>query len=332
MPSPRKKRQQKVASELLSAVEFIKTVQHPSGDPFKVHCRIGNGCITALDGVLAAGMLLNTDIETCPHTYRFAAALAECGDSVSLTMLDNERIAVTSGKFRAVVPCRPMAGFPFVEPDAPAWECDNAVRDALAACAPVVTEGAADLLCASVLLTSRSCVATDRHLMVECWHGHDLPSACIPRSSVNVISKIEKKLVRLGHSADSITFYYEDNSWLKTQTYRYDYPDYGKILNVETHPVPINDELYRAIEKIVKFNDDHRVYFKGDKVSSANDDSAAGASVQIEGIPNNLTLNAHFLLITEGLAKSFDWITSERMVYFFGDKVRGAIACIGDNK
>src|SRR4051812_42053534 len=102
---PRAKAEPKKSSQLLAALQFCSCVSEKLGAPYETHIALRNNWAIAFNGIVAAGCPIIEDVHTNPHNLLLIEALSKCDDNYSLTQLDSNRLAVKSGKFKAVIPC-----------------------------------------------------------------------------------------------------------------------------------------------------------------------------------------------------------------------------------
>lgn len=309
--------------ELLEAVTFVASAQHKEGTLYQTHCRIMHGAIMAADGVLAAGAPIAADLHICPHTHRLRDALARCEGPLSLTV-ETSSVRLKAGKFAATVPLVDGRDVFRVDPDPPRGSLTDDLRFALDTAGIVAVEGAQTLVMASVLMRSGSCVGTNGHVIIEAWHGLDLPTLCVPKAFVDRLAKHKSPLVQYGSTDASFTVWFEDGKWLKTQLYQDPWPDTDRVLNVSLRLRDIDPAFYPAVDKIEDFVDDAFIYFRDNKVWSSEHDSK-GASYELHGI-ECCPINPKHLQSIRAIAKQFDTTTFRDRLFFVGDKVRGAIS------
>jgi len=315
-------------SALLSALHFIAVAQNSEGLPYQTHCRIANGILSASNGGMSAGIKVDDSLRVCPHTATLINALSKCTEAISITELDSGRLSVKSGKFRALVPCVPFDDIVPVQPDPACAEVTDAVKTALLHVSGVLDDKATEPLTSCVMLQAYSAVATNRHVILEAWHGIDLPpNIQIPRSSALAICKTDKPLKAFGFSENSATFYYADDSFIKTQLFSCTYPDLSSILIAESDanawPLPV--DFFEAIDNIASFSNDNTVYF-GKNLVKSHADINEGATFELEGSPEGIIFNIGYLKLIKAHAKRIHFMYNTKgLAVFFGDGVRGGI-------
>jgi DNA polymerase III sliding clamp (beta) subunit (PCNA family) len=316
---------------LLQALQFISVAQNSEGLPFQTHCRIADGTVTASNGGISAGVMIDDNLRVCPQTAVLLSALSKCTEAIAITELDSGRLSVKSGKFRALVPCIPFIDLPTVNPDPPCATVTDAVKTALQAVAGLVQDNSADPLAACVLLQANSAVSTNRHVILEAWHGIDLPpNIQIPKGAIQAICRKDKALKAFGFSDNSATFYYEDDSFIKTALFAVKFPNFNGILADESNanPWPFPAGFYEALEKVASFSEDKFVYFDKNLMKSHANPSS-GATYELEGLPGDMVFNIEYLKLIKTHAQRIHFnYNTKGMAVFFGDGVRGAIARI----
>lgn len=331
-PRARKPKVEQTASGLLDALKFIKVAQHSEGASMHTHCRFDNGRVIAFDGGLAVGHLIEEQLNCCPHTETLIKALEKCKEAISITLQDSGKLAIKSGKLRATVPCVGLDDLPGVEPDPPIAKLTDKLKDALKACIPLAQDGLPEPFLCSVLLQANTIVSTNRHVIIESWHGIDLPpDVLLPRVSAKAVADSIKPLKGFGYSGRSATFWFEDDSFIKTQLFADKYPKFGHILNVESNAWPLPGGFFEGIDTVLPFTEDSRVYFIDGKICSA-ENTIDGTTYDVDGITNGLSFNGKYLKTIQPYAHRMQFNANERGMALFFDAegmTRGAIMPIG---
>jgi hypothetical protein len=317
-------------SQLASAVDFIGCATRVTGpNEYAGFIQFVDGWALAFDGVLSAGHKIEESFTVSPQLDTLKRAIATAKGKTSYTVIDNNRLAVTADKFRAIVPCMPLADMPDVSPDAAVAPITDAVRDGFEQLGPLVKESGLTVVEASLLLQANSMVATDRVVMAEYWHGVDLPPALLlPKVFLNAIIANKKKLVGFGFTAGtSVTFHYEDGSWIKTQMFSEGWPNWQGVLNQQVSPAPIPAGIFEAVEAVLPFSKEGSIYFGADTVRS-HDDIAEGASFECPNAPANWAFNGKRFLYLKGRCDTIAFSQEARAAFFFNTTppMRGAIS------
>lgn len=330
---PRAKKAENAAiAGILDALKFCEPASKEIGSPNQTHLKLANNWAIAFDGTIAIGAKINSDINAFPHTRTLIKALSKCDDATQITQLGNNTLSVKSGRFQTYVPCLAEDLLGPIAPDPACAHVTPAVFNALKIVGPIAQENAPRIMLASVMLRSGSAVATDGKIMMEAWHGIDLPPILVPKLFITIISKIEKPPIYFGFSPNSATFYFDDQSWIRTQLWREGWPDIDKILNTPANQWAIPDGLWEGLNKIADFADDHnRVYFADKSVRTRPATDEAGAICEIAGaLPPNVILNIRDLLMIGDKATTADFQAGERreMAIFYGPNFRAMLSHI----
>lgn len=324
----RRKAQTKVtpAKSLLNALKFLKPVQKKAGTTQQQYCMITGNWAAASDEVMTIGTKVEEELTVCPQTTQFETALKKTGDDLSITQLSETSLSVVSGAFKALVPCVPFNQLSITAPDEPCADIDDRIKEAFAMLAPLATDGAPNAAYACVMLQSGSAVATNGHVLAEYWHGIDLPPGLlVPKAAVMAIIKAGKPLARFGFSGPSATFWFDDDSFIKTQLYGERFPNYQTVFSKEDlNPWPVPDEFFTAVRSIEAFTRNGVVYFENGKIASNELENEASTYI-IEGLPEGMAFNAKYLLMVEKAFQNVDFDETANKAFFFGENVRGAI-------
>lgn len=314
------------AASLIEALKFISVAQKKAGPTGVQFCQVRQNWAIASDGIVTAAFPVQEDLEACPHTLQLTAALSKVGEDLSITQLNENALAVSSGDFRALVPCVGFDEVPVPEADSPCADIDNRVKEALASVAGLATDGANSATYAAVLLQAGSAVATNGAALLEAWHGIDLPPGLLlPKSAVMAIVKSKLDLVRFGFSHSSATFFFENGAFIKTQLYGERYPNYQAVLHCDNlNPWPVPEDFFRAIEAIEAFSPEGNVYFQDGAIFSMlrKDDAT---TYKIEGLPDGMGFQIKNLNLVKKAFEKVHFEKQENKAYFFGGNVRGAI-------
>ena len=315
------------ADSLIRALKFVSAAQKKAGNvPYQTHCVFYGGFVTAFDGTLTIGHPIAEDINACPNTMLLLSALLKCGQTLSITQLDSGRLSVKSEKFKALVPCEKFDGMPYVGPDVQCAVIDERIKTGFELVSPLANETAQRTALAAILLQANSTAATNGHVLLEYWHGIDLPpNILLPKPAVKAIVATDKKLVGFGFSDNSATFFFEDKSYIKTQLFQDTYPDISKVLDAPSNPWPLPEGFYTAVDTLESFTETGLLYF-GPASMRSHYDANEGASYEITGLPENAIFNAEYLqMIRPGFVK-VDFQKDRAL--FFAENMRGAImAC-----
>ena len=318
-------KKEKETSSLIKALQFISKAQKDSGTSMQTHCVIANGKITASDGVITAGCMIEEDLNAFPHTYKLLSALQKCGKEYSITQTDPGKLVIKSGKFQANVLCV-AEELPIHGPDAAILPCGDVLKVALRETMHIAVEGANKVYMSAVLLQDGACLATTGFVMLQYYHGIQIPSCVLPKIFCSILCSIDKKIVSVGGSQSSFTVWFEDNSWIKTQLYAESFPACNDILKCPGDVLTIAPKgFYDALNHIEDFSDgkeDAKQVWITPEGLCSHKDKLQGAFYELKGIPE-ASFKIKQLKQIESAFKKY-YFADGRM-WFFGDNIRGVI-------
>lgn len=312
-------------NELVKALGFISLIQEKeNSNPMLMHCQFTGTEITAFNGTIAIGYPYITDLIECPHTLNLLHAVKGAKGPFSITK-DGARLTLASGRFRAYVPCLPALDLTTARPDRPCARIDDRFREALRDVLPVVSETGSRILEISILMNGSTLVTCNGHIVLERFHGIDLPAGLVlPRILGIVLNKIKIPLKEFGFSERTVTLWFENGAWLRTQLYDYKYPNIGTTIFGETAKyTEIPENFTEAIEALEPFSDG-RLYMCGQSISSHRD-NGLGANYDLVGIPDKHYIRLENIKLVKDWATHVDFSRPDKGLFFKGENIRGAI-------
>lgn len=331
MPPRPKKPSSKLPNQLLEAITFLSIVTKEKGAPSDTHIFLHDKVCTAYNEILSAGILIEEEIACAPNNKIFQQALSKCGEGYTLS-IDGTKIIVKSGKFKAIVPCIDPSILFNPYPDQPSFMIDDRLKEALACVDIIKSEPNAEKVhLLAFLLNGQSIINTDGKIIIEYWHGIDLPTLAIPRIIIPGILGNSKKLSQFGFSETSVTFFFEDKSWIKSQLYNKPYPIEltQNVLNKPSNPVPIPSDFYKGLDAINSFSENGTVWFERELLCS-HKSIETGATFEVPGLPKGPIYSIKYLLMIKNIAERIDFtvpgMQGSYYMSFFGKNIRGIIA------
>jgi hypothetical protein len=320
---------------LLEAVKHCMAAQRSKGDELMTHSLIRYGQILAFDRTVAAGApVIEDDLDCAPHTDRLRMALERCGPEYQIVQ-EPTSLFTRSGEFSAYVPLCDPGKLSTPVPDAPIAPLGDAFRAALKATGPLVKDSAPTVLQSCIQLNSFSCVATNGSVIVEAWHGFDMPPGLlIPKSFCDAVVKSKRKIVSFGFSMPekgeaTFTVWFEGRFWYRTLLFREKIPDMmSKFVNVDAwHPVP--EGFFAQVGEIAKWSEDGKVYIADRKISSHPPDKqqvGSCLSFPLEGMQQDVWYSITSLKAIGNVAAYFNDDAPNVMMFSDGNVVRGVVA------
>lgn len=310
-------------NDLLAAIEWVALAQRDEGATYQTHCQIGGGWAVAFEGAVAAGARIPVDWFACPQTSRLRAALARSAEGMSI-VVDEAAITIKSGRLTVRVPCVDvLPEEPF--PDVLTVAADDDFLAQVARVLPIVKESAMTVLEASVEIAPGTATGTNRKVILQAWHGLDLPRFILPRAAAAVLVK-QKGLTGVGFGATTATFWFGPDRWFRANLYRAeDWPDISKVLDVPHNAAPIPVGMKEGVEALLpQCGEDGCI----DLLESGM--RADGARYEESlSIGSSLTVKGEYLSLILQYATDIDFDAGNK-VLFFGDRIRGALAHVAD--
>ncbi|QXN71398.1 replicative clamp [Rhodobacter phage RcHartney] len=322
------------ATGLIAAIKFVALAQSKNGTVAETFCHLANQWAAASNGVLTIATRIEEDLNACPQTATFLDALGRVETDLSITQISQGFLSVASGDFRGVVPCAPFEQVPISPPDDPVAVIDDRLKQAFEAVLKVPNELSPLPHMAGVLLQSGSVVATNGAIIIEYWHGIDLPpNMLVPKVALQAVLKSGKPLVRFGFSPTSVTFWFEDQSFIKSQTFAGQFPAYQNVVQCDYGLMwPVPNDFFKAVAAVASFSDNAAVYFKGGQVvSNLNDETPS--FYKVEGLPEGVGFDGKLLALIADKASRFLFTEQDPSgrneiprLFFVGENLRGVVA------
>lgn len=320
----------KAGSALHEALKFVYMAQKKDGLIWESHCQMANGWVMATDGRLTVGAKIEEDIRIAPHTETLMKALAKCGEKLTMTQQTNLLMVIQSDKFRANIPCADITAMPPLCADERCATLTPVVTDAFALLAPLVNESDTRAYLTGVRLQANTATATNGHAIIEFWHGIDLPPGLlIPKASAMAVVKCGKVLNGFGFTEKSVTFHFEDDSFIKTVRIDGKFPDIDRLFKGNFVYLPLPDDFHEALDGVSSFTDSETgsVLFQGGKMKTSMYDHK-GASFECEGLPDlpeGMGISVKLLNLCRNSMAQADFQTNPDSVQFTGENTRGKI-------
>jgi hypothetical protein len=313
-------------SELQKAMEFLDLINTP-------YCVIENGTGVAFDSIVAAGVVIQEDINAAPVTSLMALAIAQAGLEFQIVHFEGypaKKLQVTAPAFQAFIDCENPERIPRAIPDAPLGPINDNVATGLRIVGSLANAKGETVAESCVQLNNSSVVGTDNSVALEYWHGCNMPDGLlVPKQAIAVVAKVKKRMTQFGFSKNTLTFWYEDGSWIRTNLYTEKYPDIRTLINRPTQPRDVPKTLFAAAKRIAPFSHEGRLFICNGYISSHPNVRKNHVGSEMEYIGDQheprTYLWDHLKLIAK-LVTQWDEVTNEYATYFFGENLRGAIA------
>lgn len=312
---------------MLNSLKFCQgSVAKKDFVPDLKHFAIANGRVRGFNGILALSSPIPFDINCTPRAEPLVKAIANCSETVQLSLTKAGKLSIRSGVFKANIECINEQVM-HVEPEGSVVHINGEeILKGLRSVAPFIGDDASRPWSNGVLLKNHSMFATNNATLVEYFHGSLFPHVVnLPRDAVREMLRIGEPPLSAQLSENSITFHYSGERWLRTQLYVNEWPDLEKILNKQSAQQPINNELFEALEILKPFVDKLGTIYIGEGVIQTHQDESEGATYEVADMQHEGKYNISILNLLKGTALTIDWTGYPGACMFFGDRLRGAI-------
>jgi hypothetical protein len=326
----KKSRKPKVehSSKLLEQTQFIRLAQRKRGDEMATHCRIKYGMMIAFERVLAAGApIIETDLDCCPQSELLLLALEQCG-SYSITQ-GADGLTLRSDAFVGIIPVCDPAKLATATPDPPLAPLGDAFRAALKVSGSLVKESAATLLQSCVQLDAGACISTDGYVILQAWHGFDMPPGLlVPKVFVDAVIKTRKEIASFGYTpGETFTVHFKDQSWLRTALYKEKIVDIAAKLRESSSTFELPKDFFAKVTEIAKWSEDGRVYIDNASINSHHPSKRNTGSTLSYPMPQLRQGISYSIAALKQITKYAQQIddSHDRLTMFYGVGLRGAI-------
>ena len=309
----------KEANPLHDALAAVAVASNQQGLISESYARINPREIVSTDGVIAIGHPVQLGFVAFPNMHQLHTAVKACKGVPEITQ-DGETLLVKSGRFRAKIKCMPDDAITPVGPDLAICSIPDTIKEGLAFCGEICDDMSLHVMTSSVQFTTGLFRSTDRASFREYWHGLNFPDMSIPKACITALSKIKETPVGVGWSESSITFHYENGTWLKSLLMNQNWPDMKKDLFGDISAAkPLPEDFFEGVKAIAAFET------KTLKLGPHGMEAGTGEIDYAVSIPENFTLSPERLLGVAPYAKHYCTGPNQSFVWL-GDNRRGVIS------
>lgn len=215
-----KKKEPRPSDDLLSALQFVALAQVKRSTKLQERfCVISNGWVCACNATLMVAAPVQVDLDCAPLTFVLIDALNQTKTELSITKQSEKVIIVKSENIEVSVECAPE--YPqLIAPDELLINANNTFLDALNSVVWLADEKSKNNEFSSVRVTDKelSTLSKDGDT-ATCEHDIDIhPNfiKALPKVAALAVIKCRKSLIGLGYSDCSMTFFFNDGSFIKS--------------------------------------------------------------------------------------------------------------------
>lgn len=313
---------------ILDSLKFVKgSVASKEFIEGLTHFKIQDGTVRGFNGTFALCAPIDLSVDCTPHALDLVKAIENCEDAVQMTLLDNGKLHIKSGKFQVRIKTITKET-PHVEPEGVKYEIDGeTLLKGLKALQPFISTDASRPWSTGVLYNNGSMFATNNVTLVEYWSGVQVPiNVVIPRLAIKELLKLKEVPNCIQVSPNSITFHFDGAKWLRTQTLDESaWPDIRKIIECdpkELNIVAMDESLFSALDAIKPFADKLANAYIEHGEARTHFDETEGAKYRINDTNIQGVWRIEILQALKGVAKNVAFNYPQKS-YFFGDNLRG---------
>jgi hypothetical protein len=296
------------------------------------HFRIKDGRVTGFNGVVALSSDIDVDLDIHPNAAKMLAAIKACPGTIALNMTPAGRLAVKSEKFKSFVECLPQESAQFPEPEGEAIDLGENFMPGIKALAPAMGIDASRIWAMGIKLQNQSMFATNNVMLVEYWHGTDIPlDVVIPDVCVKELLRINENPTRVQVNDRCITFWFGEKRWLRSQLVEptgWPMAKMDQVLSMsDGEQLAYPEGFFEAIDTLKPFlADSGTVYVSPDKVSTAKDEGeGTSVDVSIPGVTEMQAYHHRQLTLLGEISQTIDWTAYPAPCMFRGNRLRGAL-------
>lgn len=302
------------SATLIDALKFV-------GLSGAEYCSIGQGFVTAYTDAICMGHPITEDLNAQAHIKSLQQSLIKSEKETTITQLDLSKLQVNSGELQVYINCSDKVEQ--IKPDFNGIKINKLFTEALHILLPIVARTDSNVSARTILVYGESLFATNRFMLVECWHGSNLPYTNMSRKFCDLIVKSKKEVAEFCSSTNSVTVYFNDGCWIMGRIDKENWINPFEHLHNPDGSVNIDDELRESLRLVPGFNGTDLAYQVAGRLQS-DPAKGVGASYPCASMPDGAIYGTKDLkfLLKYGKQISFN----EQTLYFFGDKMRGVIS------
>lgn len=317
---------------MLKDLKFVQgAISKKDFVPALGHFCIMGGRVLGFNGKLSLSSPIDMAFDCCPNARDFYNAIDACDETAELSLIDDDkRIRIKSGNFTTHVETIPLEAYPQMAPEGERLELEGELLPALRLLSDFIGEDASRPWCTGISLDGPVACATNNIVLVQYWLGFHFPYRLVlPGYAIDELLRINEEPVSVQASGNSITFFYKDDRWVRSQLINEDPPDFDELLNsLPVAETKIPQDFFTELAKLKPFVDaEGRVHMDDAGLCAGPLDgvsvSARGTRIEMDGLAE-CVLNHRMLSKLENIATCIQFDAYPK-VPFRGKNLRGVI-------
>jgi hypothetical protein len=315
---------------MIPSLKFAqRAIDRSDGNPSSSFFKIESGRVTGFNGTLAMSAPLQLSFNCAPSASHFVKAINACEGVVSIAQESVHKIIVTSGKFKASVPCVPVQEVQSVTPEGTIHKNVSNLPDAFRVLRPFLaneTDSGRDWS-RNIRLDSGCAYVTDNTVLIQYWLGVTTNPINIPFEAVDEVCRVSDKLEAIQLNDNSITFWFENGTWIRSQLNVAAWPNLMICIgsNFEDCKLaPVSEDFKDACSKLGKFGgkDYTEVYFRGSDIATSRKETKDIATIATMAPSIGCYALKHLNKVLN-VATNIDFNNYPKPACFEGDNLRG---------
>jgi len=301
-------------------IKLVSSFAHKDTSNIFSNVLISNGMITAQNGIYGISINMSSDVNFCCNAEKLSRAFALCDESNMKLSIKNERVYISSGRFKSNIPLSPIESYPSISVPDNSFDIQSDILDQMLSISQFTDPNDVRIALQGVELTDGFINATNGHMAVkkaiDCLDGID--NLVIPSKSIIAMSKINKPITLIAAENKMVFFSFEDG-FVFTKTIDQRMPDIGRILSEMKNP--IDTKLIKdPIISLAPLCEGDKVILLGDEIKTRNDDASMGGFA----LPD-CAFNVDYLVKIFDVAEKIDFTPYPAACPFEGNGIVGAV-------
>lgn len=297
--------------------------------PALQYFKIEDGRIYAYNGSMAISTPTDLDVKLMPKAIPLVKAIEKIPDdtAVTLNLTDAGRLSVKAGRFRCYIECHAdEQAFPNLSPQGEYIALPGGILPVLRVMSPFMGIDASRPWALGILFDGQSAFATNNIVLIQHWLPHAMPGRfTIPSDAIKELLRVGREPVGMTLGKASVTFHYENSSWIRTQLSDGEWPDLTRVLDRPHQATAFPDGFFDAVDRLKAFTDkSNHLHIRGGTLATSAHEGD-GAAVDLDDFGGQGKFFLTEVAKLSGVASKIDWTHFPDPCLFFGDKLRGAM-------
>ena len=219
--------------------------------PILTHILIYEGRMQAADGCVTIDCAFPNAIPPCAVPgSKLLQAVKACGDQPNLSITETGKLALKKGSFKAFLSTLPKSDFPIETPQGEEHSVPQDFLEVIKMLRPFVSKDASRPWSMGIQVGPGMAFATNNIILVRKelnWTGL---KTIIPLRALDDLLSMQENPSKVQCNENSVTFFYKDSSWLKTQALDLPWPGVKEMFS-DLHP-PMDKVPHNMLEDVRK--------------------------------------------------------------------------------